>query len=71
MNRIINYVRGCVVLHNYLIDDEVDENWMEEGNDCLDDLAPETASTATNTPDYTRRDELYYYLSELDETAIN
>ena len=71
MDRIINYVRGCVILHNYLIEDEVDADWIEDSDDCLDDLAPETANTASNVPDYTRRDELYFYLSELEETAIN
>ena len=71
MQRIINYVRGSVILHNFLICEEVDAEWLtsDEGQD---DLEPEaTVNTATNTPDYTRRNELFYYQSELQEITIN
>ena len=60
------------MLHNYHRDEEDDQEWLheidhEEGED---DLAAE-ATTSSNTPDYARRDELFYYLSELEETTIN
>ena len=70
MQRIIKYVRGTVVLHNFLRnedDDWIDTSEILEGED---DLEPE-ASTASNAPNYSRRDELYFYLSELEETTIN
>lgn len=72
MERIISYVRGAVVLHNYLLGEGVDETWIDEapaeGND---GLGPEPTSTDSNVPNYARRDELFFYLSELEETTIN
>ena len=70
MNKIIKYVQGCVVIHNYLVSEPVDSDWLlhEEG---IDDLEPESAATTSNEPDYSRRQELLYYLSELEETTIN
>ena len=70
MTRIIKYVRGTVIMHNFLRNDEIDKNWMEDIQEGEDDLEPE-APTNTNNPDYGRRDELYFYLSELVDTAIN
>lgn len=70
MKRIINYVRGTVVLHNFLRNDDVDDEWMEDVHEGEDDLDPEP-STTTNSPNYARRDELFYYLSELVDTTIN
>jgi DDE superfamily endonuclease len=73
MDRVVDYVRGSVILHNFLrTDDTEEEEWIDvttqhEGED---DLEPEP-STASNQGDYGRRDELYYYLSELEDTAIN
>ena len=70
MKRLIDYVRGTVVLHNFLRNDGMDE-WLElplEENQ--DDLDAEPA-TASNEPDYQRRDELFFYLSELEDTTIN
>lgn len=71
MKRIIDYVRGAVVLHNFLIGQPFEDEWLndvqEEGED---DLEPE-AGSSSNKPNYRRRDELLYYLSELDETVIN
>jgi DDE superfamily endonuclease len=73
MTRIIDYVRGSIVLHNFLLkSDEPDEDWLNLAamNECEDDLDLEP-STPSNMADYGRRDELYYYLSELEDTAIN
>jgi hypothetical protein len=69
MRRIIDYVQGGVVLHNLLLDDKFDVSWIDV-DDCLDDLEPEAATSTNNTPDYSRRDELYYYLSELEDTPL-
>ena len=70
MDRIIRNVRGAVVLHNFLIDDPIESDWIQlEGGD---DLEPEgTTSNQSNEPDYKRRNDLFYYLSELPDTAIN
>jgi DDE superfamily endonuclease len=73
MNRIIDYTRGSVVLHNFLLKvDETDNEWIDlnDIHEGIDDLDPES-STPINQADYGRRDELYYYLSELEDTAIN
>jgi hypothetical protein len=70
MCRIIDYTRGTVVLHNYLIGD-IDDDWIADENlEGEDDLEPESLATS-NVADYSRRDELYYYLSELEDTPIN
>ena len=71
MKRIIKYVRGVVVLHNFLIEDDIDDDWIESEDD--DDQENETIGIemTSNTADNTRRNEIYYYLSELQETAIN
>jgi DDE superfamily endonuclease len=71
MQRIINYVRGTVVMHNFLRNDET--SWLEVLKDMQegeDDLDPEPTN-ASNAPDYSRREELLYYLSELLETTFN
>ncbi len=70
MRRIIKYVRGCVVLHNFLIRESAEWLDNEVGGDIDDDLEPERP-TRSNQANYTRRDELLYYLSELQETNIN
>lgn len=72
MRRIIDCVRGCVTLHGCLIGEPIDEQWLEGAEqEGLDDLDPEPCSSAANAPDYCRRNELFYYLSELEETTIN
>jgi hypothetical protein len=72
MKRIIDYVRGNVILHNFLLNDHTENDWLEETiiEEGEDDLEPEPF-TATNTPDYGRRQEIYYYLSEMEDTTIN
>ena len=56
---------------NYLIDEPIDEAWME-GGEGEDDLAPEPIMARnSNEPDYKRRNELLFYLSELEETPLN
>ena len=69
MDRIIKYVRGSVVLHNFLVSEPFDEDWIN-ANEGMDDLDPESTMTTSNEPDYARRQELLYYLSELEETTI-
>ena len=55
-------------MHNFLRNDE---DWLEalvgEGGD---DVEPESAAESYQ-PIFSRREELYFYLSELPETAIN
>ena len=70
LTRIIDHVRGTVILHNFLLSEPVDPDWLnsDEGDN---DLEPEVASTNSNQPDNRRRAELLYYLSELEETSIN
>jgi DDE superfamily endonuclease len=71
MDRIIDSVRGAVVLHNFLIEEPIEADWIDE-RDGNDDLEPERGSGGqSNQPNYKRRDELLYYLSELQETSIN
>ena len=54
--------------HNFLRNDE---DWLEalvgEGGD---DVEPESAAESYQ-PIFSRREELYFYLSELPDTAIN
>ena len=70
MQRIIDYVRGAVILHNYLLQEDINASWIEVGVEGEDDPDPEPSS-ATNELNYAHRDELFFYLSELDDTAIN
>lgn len=70
MKRLIKHVRGAVVLHNFLIGEPVEDEWMD-GTEGQDDLGPEPATIRSNEPDYKRRNDLLYYLSELEETTIN
>ena len=75
MKRIIKHVRGAVILHNFLRRDEFGDDggdWLDltDTQEGGDDLEPEPGM-ATNQADNRRRDELYYYLSELEDTAIN
>lgn len=73
MDRIINCVRGCVVPHNFLIEDVVDEEWIAADNsdDCMDNTGPERVTKASNTPDCSGRDELCHHPSESQDTTIN
>ena len=68
--RVVNYVRGGVVLHNFLRNDEEEANWFIE-REGEDDLEPEPVDRGSNTPDYRRREELLFCLSELEDTVIN
>jgi DDE superfamily endonuclease len=70
MARIIDHVRGAVILHNFMIGQPFDDEWIDS-NEGIDDLEPEAAATMSNDPDNRRRSELMYYLSELQETTIN
>jgi DDE superfamily endonuclease len=70
LKRIVDHVRGTVVLHNYLIGQPIDDSWLDEQDD-YDDLDPEPGSHSSNQPDNRRRAELLYYLSELEFTTIN
>ena len=70
MKRLIDHVRGAVVLHNFLINEPVEASWVEV-DPAVDDLEPEATSHRSNEPDCRRRKELLFCLSELPETAIN
>ena len=69
VKRIIDCVRGTVILHDFLLSDE---DWLQvtTEEETSDDLEPEP-TTASNQPDHSRRDELCFHLSELMDTAIN
>ena len=69
MKRVIDHVRGTVILHNFMIGEPYEEEWLVHEGD--DDLDPEGSSVSSNEPDNRRRQELLYYLSELEETPIN
>jgi DDE superfamily endonuclease len=72
MTRLIDYVRGSVIMHNFLrTENSTETDWIEMEPEGEDDLEPESTASAASPADYTRRDELYFYLSELDGTAIN
>jgi DDE superfamily endonuclease len=70
MARIIDHVRGAVILHNFMIGQPYEDDWIDS-EECIDDLPPEAGATMSNNPDSRRRRELFYYLSELEETTIN
>jgi DDE superfamily endonuclease len=70
MKRIIDHVRAAVILHNFMIGQPFEEEWIAL-NEGEDDLDPEAAATMSNDPDNRRRHELLFYLSELEETTIN
>jgi DDE superfamily endonuclease len=70
MNRIIDHVRGTVILHNILLGQPFEDKWIAP-NEGDDDLEPEATSTRSNEPDNCRCQELMFYLSELQETTIN
>lgn len=68
LKNIIKYVRGGVILHNYMLQEQVDEEWLEV--DQGDDLPPESSATTGHQANYTRRNEIFHYLSELQDTVI-
>ena len=69
MKRIIDHVRAGVVLHNFLISDEIDADWIAVDDE--EDVGPEPVTNRSIRADDTRRSELFYYLSQLEETTIN
>ena len=71
LQRIIDYVRGVVVLHNFLMAEPIDAKWIENQETEDDDLESERGHTRETTADHTRMNELFYYLSELRDTPIN
>jgi DDE superfamily endonuclease len=70
MSTIIDHVRGTVVLHNFMISQPYEEEWIDS-DEGVDDLEPEGTPSMSNDPDSRRRSELMFYLSELEETTIN
>lgn len=60
-----------MTLCDLLIGDDIDDDWIAEEENGSLDVDPEQATESSNSPNYSRRDELYYYLSELQETVIN
>lgn len=69
LQRITKYVRVGVMLHNFLIEEPVNNQWIDNTQE--DDLDPEAASGPGTQPNYQRRDELMFCLSELEDVAIN
>ena len=65
-----------VCLHNFLTGEPIDKSWVENKNK-EDDVLPsdrkfwDDDDPNRHAADDTRRKELFYYLSELEETAIN
>jgi hypothetical protein len=49
MDRILDHVRGAVILHNFLIKDPIEADWVEHKGD--DDLEPEVLKNKSNEPD--------------------
>lgn len=72
MKRIVKYVRGAVVIHNYLIDEDIDEGWMDEleNESDLGDEAVRERNFYVDQND-SRRSRILLYLSELQATNIN
>lgn len=60
----------AVILHDYLIKDLIDDEWIGD-TEGEDDLEPESHLGASNQPDNRRRDEPLHHLSELEETTMN
>lgn len=71
MAHFIKCIRGAVVLHNFLIGEPVEEDWMDNNEEGDDDLQPETPDRPSNAPDYSRRDDVLYHFSELEDVPIN
>lgn len=70
LKRIIQYVRGAIVLHNFLINEPIDADWIRGEDDGLLAVEPEN-TTDNDKGNYERREELLFYLSELPDTNIN
>ena len=71
MKRIINFVRGSVVIHNFSIGDDINWRTDECDNDSEDEEDPGPDQCEDGTGNDRRRSELFYYLSELEDTNIN
>ena len=70
MKYIINYVRGTVILHNFLLArDPSNDMWIEDEDD--NELDPKPVGGDGTAPNYSRRSELMHYLSDLEDTPIN
>jgi DDE superfamily endonuclease len=71
MAKLIQYVKGTVILHNYLLNDNSDATeWWDSEPEKAEDVEPEPRFLG-NEPNYSRRDELFFYFSELEDTTIN
>ena len=70
MKQIIKYVKGGVILHNFLITEDIHQDWYSPDDDDSDDpLIPE-ANSSVNQENAARRDQLLVYLSEIEGTNI-
>ncbi|CAB9531801.1 unknown protein [Seminavis robusta] len=71
---IIQYVQGGVILHNWLVKEEIDAGWCYDEVAVTamaeDDLGAEPA-TELNQANDARRTQILYYLSTLEDTNIN
>jgi DDE superfamily endonuclease len=59
MDRIIDTVRGAVVLHNFLIEEPIEADWIDDV-DNTDDLEPERLGGGSNQSEHKRKHELLY-----------
>ena len=71
MKRIINFVRGTVVIHNFSIGDDINWRTDECDNDSEDEEDPGPDQCEDGTGNDRRRSELFHCLSELEDTNIN
>ena len=68
--RIVDYVLGGVILHNFLLQEPVEKTWLNnhEQDDYLDPAAQPANNDGCN---YQRRNEIMLYLSQLEDTNIH
>ena len=69
MRRIVNHVRGAVVLHNFSIKEDIMEDWIQPEEPDLDD--EESNRDSDGEANDKRRSDLLFCLSELEDSGIN
>jgi hypothetical protein len=70
LKRIIKYVRGAVVLHNSMIGDPFEEEWIQDEQLLEVDTLEEEATSILNIPVEDRRSALLAYFGELPDINI-
>ena len=71
MDGVIDSVRGTVVLHNFLVGEDIDSTWIDNNDEGSDNLDPEKSSGPSNKPDHSGRSKLFFHLREPEETSLN